>query len=69
SILGVALGLVGAQVVSAILAWLVQGMQVTPLLEISQFTWILLLTMLSAFIGCVHPAYGATKVKYEEKQL
>ncbi|MEM2960044.1 MAG: ABC transporter permease [Candidatus Bathyarchaeia archaeon] len=69
SILGVALGLVGAQVASAILAWLVQGMQVTPLLEISQFTWILLLTMLSAFIGCVHPAYGATKVKYEEKQL
>lgn len=69
SILGVSLGLVGVQVVSAALSWLTLSIKITPILEPQQVVWIISITLSSAVIGCLLPAYRATKIKYTEKLL
>lgn len=69
SILGISLGLVGAQVTSAALSWLTPSIRITPMLELQQVMWILSITLFSAAIGCLLPAYRATKIEYTEKLL
>lgn len=69
SILGAAIGLTGAQVISAALSWLTPSIRITPLLELPQLLQILCTTIFSAIIGCLYPAYKAAKVKYTEKLL
>ncbi|MEM4700197.1 MAG: ABC transporter permease [Candidatus Nezhaarchaeales archaeon] len=69
SILGMSIGLAGVQVTSTVLSWLTPSMRITPMLELRQVAWILSATLLSSTIGCLAPAYGATKVRYTEKLL
>lgn len=69
SVLGISAGLVGTQIVSTFLSWLMPGVKITPSLEPWQAAWILLITVISAIAGCLYPAHKATRIKYAEKPL
>lgn len=66
SIIGISIGLVGTQMVSAALSWLTASIRIEPFLEPLQATWISFTTLLSTMIGCLYPAYKAIRVKYAE---
>ena len=69
AILGVAVGLAGAQVISTFIQWVWRGLAVAPFLEVMQATQILLFTLTSALLGCIYPAVKATRKTYAETQL
>jgi putative ABC transport system permease protein len=58
SILGIAVGLTGTQIVSRILTWIWHA-EIIPFLEYSQALKLLLLTLCSSILGCTYPALRA----------
>ena len=59
--LGLAFGVVGTQVSSAVLRWFWQGVQVEPFLEPFQVGQILILSVVFSAVGCVYPAFKGTQ--------
>jgi ABC-type lipoprotein release transport system permease subunit len=59
SVLGVSLGVVGAQVVSSAVRWVWGNSFLAPFLELDQVFRILLLSSAAALLGCLIPAYRA----------
>ncbi|MEM4521494.1 MAG: hypothetical protein QXF23_07215 [Candidatus Bathyarchaeia archaeon] len=56
SILGVAVGTVGAQVAATIFRWIKPSVIIEPTLELQQTVLIALLTLISSIAGCIFPA-------------
>jgi ABC-type lipoprotein release transport system permease subunit len=69
SLLGIAVGLVGTQVASTILAWLSPSINIIPFLEFHQLAQILLLSTISSFLGSMIPALRLSHVRYVEQRL
>ncbi|MGC8578016.1 MAG: ABC transporter permease [Thermoproteota archaeon] len=69
SLLGIAVGLVGTQVASTILAWLSPSINIIPFLEFHQLAQILLLSTISSFLGSIIPALRFSHVRYVEQRL
>ncbi|MGB9778231.1 MAG: ABC transporter permease [Candidatus Bathyarchaeales archaeon] len=69
SLLGIAVGLVGTQVASTILAWLSPSINIIPFLEFHQLAQILLLSTISSFLGSIIPALRLSHVRYVEQRL
>jgi len=69
TILGIAIGLTGAQIISTIIQWAWKGIEVVPFLEIQQTTQIILFASASSLLGCIYPAVKATRKTYAEVQL
>jgi len=69
SILGIAVGLVGTQVVSTVLAWLSPSINIVPFLEFHQLAQILLLSTISSFLGSITPTFSFLHVRYIEQKL
>lgn len=64
SVLGIALGIVGTQVVSSFLrVW--QNTPVVPFLELTQFGQILALSLLFSALGCVYPTLRLYKENFK----
>ncbi len=59
--LGLAFGVVGTQVSSAVLRWFWQGVQVEPFLELVQVGQILILSTAFSAVGCVYPAFKSAQ--------
>ena len=68
SILGIALGIAGTQIVSTILRWITPSIEVEPFLEVEQALQILLLTITSSILGCIYPALKSTRTRYVEQR-
>lgn len=60
SILGLALGIAGAQTVSTLVNWMWPHVPITPFLEVVQVLQIILLAFVSSVIGCIYPALKST---------
>lgn len=56
SLLGIALGNVGAQVAASALRWIKPSVIIEPILELQQIIPIILLTFTSSLTGCIYPA-------------
>lgn len=69
TILGIAIGLAGAQIISTIIQWAWKGIQIAPFLEVQQTTQIILFALASSVLGCVYPAVKAVRKTYAELQL
>jgi len=69
TILGISIGLTGAQIISIIIQWAWKGIEVAPFLEIQQTTQIILFASASSLLGCIYPAVKATRKTYAEVQL
>jgi putative ABC transport system permease protein len=69
SILGLAIGLAGAQVVSTGVRWVWSNMQVTPFLEASQSLQIISIAFVASIVGCFYPALKATHTTPMESPL
>ena len=67
SILGIAIGIAGAQTSSTIFRWLWPSVQITPFLEPAQALQILLLTLASSTIGCICPVAKSARKIYMEQ--
>ncbi|MCS7139960.1 MAG: hypothetical protein NZ940_04550, partial [Candidatus Nezhaarchaeota archaeon] len=63
SVLGIALGVVGAQVASKILSWLHLTVEIAPFLRVEEALKVLLLTLSSSILGCLYPAHKSTPVR------
>jgi len=66
SILGLALGIAGAQAASTALRWIQPSIEITPFLEAWQALQTLLLTLGSSILGCTYPAFRYTRTRYME---
>ena len=69
SILGLAIGIAGAQVVSTGIRWVWSNMQVTPFLEVTQMLQILALSLASSVLGCIYPALKSMRKDSVESSL
>ena len=69
SILGIALGIAGTQIVSTILRWITPNIDIEPFLEVEQAIQTLLLTLTSSILGCIYPALKSTRTRYIEQPL
>jgi len=69
STLGIALGITSTQIISTILRWIWPSIDITPFLNIQDTIQTLTLTLLSAIIGCIYPAFKSTHIKYMETQI
>jgi putative ABC transport system permease protein len=69
SILGIALGTAGAQVVSTILRWIHRGIELSPFMEPRQALQIVFLALASSVLGCLYPAFKTARVRYVEQPL
>lgn len=69
SMLGVPLGLVGIQVASTVFRWIMPNVDVSPFLQLEQVLQTLLLAVASSIVGCLYPAYKATRTTYMEQNL
>ena len=69
SVLGIAVGTAGAQVVSKALRWIRPDIDMAPFLVVEQALQILLLALASSILGCACPALKATRARYVEQQL
>jgi len=68
SVLGIALGVAGAQTASTMLRWVNPTVDITPFMEAEQALKTLLLTLASSTLGCVYPALKSARIKYIEQQ-
>jgi len=68
-VLGLAIGLSGAQIISTATRWMWKNIQITPTLEIQQTTQIILFTLASSILGSIYPALKATRKTYAELPL
>lgn len=69
SILGIALGMVGAQTASTMFRWIWPSVEITPFLEPIQALQTLLLTLISSTMGCIYPAFRSARTRYTEQPL
>jgi ABC-type lipoprotein release transport system permease subunit len=69
SLLGVAIGVAGAQVASTAVRWLWGNFQISPFLDCGQALQIILLALCSALIGCIYPAIKSVRDKTMESNL
>jgi len=69
SILGIAMGLAGAQVISTIFRWLQPTVELLPFLKIKEAARMLALTLVSSILGCMYPALKASRSTYAEQPL
>jgi ABC-type lipoprotein release transport system permease subunit len=69
SILGLAIGVAGAQMISTAVRWIWASVEVTPFLEVEQALQILLLALASSILGCIYPAFKFTYKTYIERSL
>jgi ABC-type lipoprotein release transport system permease subunit len=68
-ILGLAIGISGAQILATFMRWALKGIEITPFLNVEQATHIALLTLASSLLGCIHPAIKAMRKNYAELSL
>lgn len=67
AILGLSIGVVGAQAASTMAGWIKPGVTLAPFLEIEQALQLIAFTFLSAILGCLCPAFRhAFRFKTEE---
>jgi len=67
AILGLSIGVVGAQAASTMASWIKPGVTLAPFLEIEQALQLIAFTILSAILGCLYPAFRhAFRLKMEE---
>lgn len=57
AVLGLSIGVVGAQAASALISWIKPGVTLAPFLEIGQALQLIAFTLLSAILGCLYPAF------------
>ncbi len=69
SVIGLAIGLVGTQVISTGIRWFLGNSLLAPFLEPIQALQILLLTGVFSFLGAIYPAVRATQSMVEEVSL
>ena len=69
SVLGLAIGLAGAQMVSTVARWTLRGFGVTPFLEIQQTAQIILFALTASILGSIYPALKAMRKTYAELPL
>jgi ABC-type lipoprotein release transport system permease subunit len=69
SILGLAIGISGAQILATFVRWTLKGIEVTPFLNIEQAAYIALFTAASSTLGCIYPAIKAMHKNYAESSL
>jgi len=56
-VLGLSIGIVGAQAASTMANWIQPGVTLAPFLEIGQAAQLAAFTFLSAILGCLFPAF------------
>jgi len=66
-LLGSALGVAGCQILSTTVRWMFR-IELAPFTSVEQLLAILLLIFVSSFLGCVLPAFKATRKSYVEDQ-
>jgi ABC-type lipoprotein release transport system permease subunit len=67
AILGLSIGIVGAQAASTMAGWIKPGETLAPFLEVEQALQLVAFTFLSAILGCLYPAFKhAFRFKTEE---
>jgi ABC-type lipoprotein release transport system permease subunit len=67
AVLGLSIGVVGAQAASTMASWIKPGVTLAPFLEIEQALQLVAFTFLSAILGCLYPAFRhAFRFKMEE---
>ncbi|MEM2302433.1 MAG: FtsX-like permease family protein [Sulfolobales archaeon] len=66
SALGIAIGVVGAQVISTTLRWAQLGIELAPFLKPEQAAWISMLTILSSILGSLYPALRFIHERYRD---
>jgi lipoprotein-releasing system permease protein len=69
AVFGLALGLVGAQMFSSVLRWVWAGVPVSPFLEVGQVLQIIVLALVSSFVGCIYPALKTSFKTNGENEL
>jgi len=69
SVLGLAIGLSGAQIISTATQWIWKNIQIAPTLEMQQTAQIILFTLVSSILGSIYPALKATRKAYAELPL
>jgi putative ABC transport system permease protein len=69
AVLGLAIGLAGAQIASTGLRWVWSSMQVTPFLDAAQTLQILALAFAASIAGCIYPAFKSTRKPPTESPL
>jgi ABC-type lipoprotein release transport system permease subunit len=69
TILGLATGIVGAQLISNALRWIWASAQLTPFLEVEQIMQITLLSLASSILGCIYPTIKSTQKLSLESNL
>lgn len=69
SVLGLAIGLSGAQIISTATRWAWKSLQIAPSLEIQQTVQIILFTLASSILGSIYPALKTMRKTYAELPL
>jgi len=69
SVLGLAIGLSGAQIISTAIRWTWIKIQIAPALEIQQTAQIILFTLTSSVFGSIYPSLKAVRKTYAELSL
>ncbi|MGC9165266.1 MAG: ABC transporter permease [Thermoprotei archaeon] len=69
TVFGIALGVVGVQMVSTFLRWFWPSIEIAPFFDISGVFQTIILSFVSAILGCIYPAFKYTRVKYMEQHL
>lgn len=69
SILGLAVGISGAQILTTFVRWALKGIELTPFLNPEQAAYIALSTLSSSLLGCTYPAIKAMRRNYVEVSL
>jgi ABC-type lipoprotein release transport system permease subunit len=68
-VLGLAIGISGAQILATFVRWALKGVEVTPFLNMEQTLRIALFTSASSILGCLYPAVKAMNKNYAELSL
>ncbi|MCW4018899.1 MAG: FtsX-like permease family protein [Candidatus Bathyarchaeota archaeon] len=69
SILGLAVGIAGAQVASTAVRWMWGNLMLSPFLDAGQALQIILLALGSAVVGCIYPAVKSARKTSMESSL
>jgi len=69
TVLGLAIGVGGTQIISTAIHWVWESIAVAPFLEAQQTAQIFLFALTSSLLGCLYPSVKATCKAYAEKQL
>jgi len=69
SVLGLAIGIAGAQAAATAVRWVWGNFQLAPFLETEQALQILLLALVSSLLGCIYPALKAARNQTVEVPL